>query len=99
MTYSFRSTELSAWRTTVTSGPHRTRDVGFPHAPGTLRRVEAVTTESRLRALLEATLAIGSESSLESLLLRLVNTAAELTSARYAALGVIDPTGRQLERF
>ena len=28
-----------------------------------------------------------------------VETAAELTSARYAALGVIDPSGSQLERF
>ena len=44
-------------------------------------------------------MAIGSESSLESLLLRLVTTAAELTEARYAALGVIDRTGRELERF
>src|SRR5204863_8234042 len=29
----------------------------------------------------------------------LVEAAAELTGARYAALGVIDPTGTQLERF
>jgi signal transduction histidine kinase len=57
------------------------------------------TTEGRLRALLDATMAIGSEVSLESLLLRLVTTAAELTGARYAALGVIDPSGRQLEQF
>jgi signal transduction histidine kinase len=57
------------------------------------------TTEARLRALLDATMAIGSESSLESLLLRLVTTASELTGARYAALGVIDRSGTQLERF
>ncbi len=64
------------------------------------RHVNAVpTTEGRLRALLEATLAIGSESSLESLLQRLVTTAAELTGARYAALGVIDRNGTELERF
>ncbi|MGZ8715667.1 MAG: GAF domain-containing protein [Gaiellaceae bacterium] len=62
--------------------------------------MEAVTpSESRLRALLEATVAIASDLSLESLLLRLVTTAAELTGARYGALGVIDPSGRQLERF
>ena len=68
--------------------------------PGTLPRMEAVTpSESRLRALLEATAAIASDLSLESLLLRLVTTAAELTGARYAALGVIDRSGRQLERF
>jgi GAF domain-containing protein len=44
-------------------------------------------------------MAIGSESSLESLLQRLVTTAADLTGARYAALGVIDRSGKQLEQF
>jgi signal transduction histidine kinase len=44
-------------------------------------------------------MAITSELSLESLLQRLVTTAAELTGARYAALGVIDRSGLQLERF
>ena len=44
-------------------------------------------------------MAIASDLSLDSLLLRLVTTAAELTGARYAALGVIDRSGRQLERF
>ncbi|MDX6487284.1 MAG: hypothetical protein QOF43_2437, partial [Gaiellaceae bacterium] len=53
----------------------------------------------RLRALIAATTAIASDLSLESLLQRLVTTAAELTGARYAALGVIDRSGRQLERF
>src|SRR5438105_15741661 len=62
--------------------------------------MKAVTSsESRLRALLEASTAISSELSLESLLQRLVTTAAALTGARYAALGVIDRSGRQLERF
>jgi signal transduction histidine kinase len=56
-------------------------------------------TEGRLRALLAASMAIGSELSLESLLQRLVTTAAELTGAQYAALGVIDPSGLQLESF
>jgi signal transduction histidine kinase len=56
-------------------------------------------SDSRLRALLEASMSIGSELSLESLLQRLVTTAAELTAARYAALGVIDRSGLQLERF
>ena len=44
-------------------------------------------------------MAITSELSLEALLQRLVSTAAELTGARYAALGVIDRNGTQLERF
>jgi signal transduction histidine kinase len=62
--------------------------------------MKAVTSsESRLRSLLETSMAITSELSLESLLQRLVVTASELTRARYAALGVIDPSGTQLERF
>ncbi|HEY3576710.1 MAG TPA: GAF domain-containing protein [Gaiellaceae bacterium] len=56
-------------------------------------------SEARLRALFEAGLAVSSELSLEALLRRLVETAAELTGARYAALGVIDATGSQLEQF
>ena len=55
--------------------------------------------EERLRALLVAGTEIASELSLEVLLQRLVATAAELTGARYAALGVIDRTGQQLEQF
>jgi len=55
--------------------------------------------ERRLRALVEAGMAITSELSLDALLQRLVEAAAELTGARYAALGVIGPTGTQLERF
>ena len=44
-------------------------------------------------------MALASELSLDSLLERLTEVAAELTDARYAALGVIDPTGSRLERF
>jgi signal transduction histidine kinase len=58
-----------------------------------------VPREDRLRALLEASTAIASELSLEALLQRLVATAADLTGARYAALGVIDRSGLQLEQF
>jgi two-component system, NarL family, sensor histidine kinase DevS len=61
--------------------------------------VEATSTENRLRALLDASMAIGSDLSLDSLLRRLIETAAELTGARYAALGVIDRGGTHLERF
>src|SRR5437773_1433197 len=57
------------------------------------------SSETRLRAVLEAGMAITSELSLETLLLRVVESAAALTGARYAALGVIDRTGSQLERF
>jgi signal transduction histidine kinase len=56
-------------------------------------------SEGRLRALFAAGLAVTSELSLEALLDRVVETAAELTGARYAALGVIDASGSQLEQF
>src|SRR4029450_1618298 len=39
------------------------------------------------------------ELSLDALLQRLVEAAAELTEARYAALRVIDPPGSELDRF
>ena len=55
--------------------------------------------EDRLRALVDAGVAIASELSLDALLQRLVEKAAELTGARYAALGVIDQSGSGLERF
>src|SRR5919109_3303385 len=53
----------------------------------------------RMRALLDAGVALSSELSLDALLQRIVETAAELTEARYAALGVIDRAGQGLERF
>jgi signal transduction histidine kinase len=53
----------------------------------------------RLRVLVEAGIALSSELSLDALLQRIVETAADLTGARYAALGVIDRSGRTLERF
>ena len=49
--------------------------------------------------LVDAGIALTSELSLDSVLQRLVETAAELTNARYAALGVIDRSGHGLERF
>ncbi len=62
--------------------------------------MDAVTpSESRLRALLDAGVSIASDLSLESLLDRLVAAAADLTGAKYAALGVIDRSGRELEQF
>src|SRR5512145_3321079 len=53
----------------------------------------------RMEALVDAGIALSSELSLDALLQRVVETAAELTEARYAALGVIDSSGRELERF
>jgi signal transduction histidine kinase len=53
----------------------------------------------RLRALVDSGILLSSELSLDALLQRIVEVAAELTSARYAALGVIDSSGQRLERF
>jgi signal transduction histidine kinase len=53
----------------------------------------------RLRGLVEAGIALSSELSLDDLLQKLAETAAALTGARYAALGVIDQSGTGLERF
>jgi two-component system, NarL family, sensor histidine kinase DevS len=55
--------------------------------------------EERFRQLVEAGIALGSELSLEELLRRLLEAAAAITGARYAALGVIDRNGRSPERF
>ncbi len=49
----------------------------------------------RLRVLVDAGIALSSELSLDALLQRIVETAAELTGARYAALGVIDQAGNR----
>jgi two-component system, NarL family, sensor histidine kinase DevS len=55
--------------------------------------------ETRWRRLIETGIAVTSELSLDALLQRIVDSAAQLTGAKYAALGVIDPSGRVLERF
>ena len=61
--------------------------------------IPLVSETDRLRGLIDAGIALGSELSLDDLLQKLVETAAALTGARYAALGVIDGTGTELERF
>ena len=58
-----------------------------------------VSEVKRLRAIVDAGVALASELSLDAVLQKIVEGAAELTGARYAALGVIDPSGRALERF
>ena len=65
-----------------------------------MTRMERATAQlDRLRLLVDAGIALSSELSLDVLLQRLTETAASLTGARYAALGVIDKTGQGLERF
>jgi signal transduction histidine kinase len=66
---------------------------------GAASRNEVAPEQARVRMLVDAGIALTSELSLDVLLQRLTEIAAELTDARYAALGVIGPSGRELERF
>jgi signal transduction histidine kinase len=52
-----------------------------------------------LRQLLDAVLTIGSDLDLPSMLRHIVQSAADLVDARYAALGVLDPTRTFLSEF
>jgi signal transduction histidine kinase len=56
-------------------------------------------TRDRVHSLLEAVLSVGRELDLTQALRRIVETAAVLVDARYAALGVIGPDGETLQEF
>jgi len=55
--------------------------------------------EDELRRLLEVGRTLVAELDLESVLQRVLDTARELTAARYAALGILDERKDELERF
>ena len=55
--------------------------------------------ETSLRRLVDIGISLSSELSLEALLRRIIETAVELTDARFGALGVIDRLGTGLEQF
>jgi signal transduction histidine kinase len=57
------------------------------------------TNQDQMRAVLDAAIAVTSELSLDAVLQRIVESAARLTDAKYAALGVIDQSGTGLENF
>jgi signal transduction histidine kinase len=57
------------------------------------------TGQEQLRSVVDAAIAVTSELSIEAVLQRIVEAAAELTGAQYAALGVIDQSGTGLESF
>jgi two-component system, NarL family, sensor histidine kinase DevS len=104
MIASFTGTLAVARRSAI--GASTDAESGFParckvHA-AILRTSAAVTMlreTDRLRALVETGIAINSELSLDGVLERIVEAAARVTGAHYAALGVIDPSGSGLERF
>ncbi|PZG95256.1 histidine kinase [Streptomyces sp. NTH33] len=56
-------------------------------------------TRDRVHSLLEAVLSVGRELDLEQALHSIVDAAATLVDAEYAALGVIGPDGRRLSAF
>ncbi|CAL9325914.1 GAF domain-containing protein [Streptomyces sp. SudanB182_2057] len=60
---------------------------------------EARGTRDRVHSLLEAVLSVGRELDLEQVLRSIVEAAAVLVDAEYAALGVIAPGGRTLSAF
>ncbi len=55
--------------------------------------------ETQLRRLLEVAKTLVSELDLEEVLHQVLDLARELTAARYAALGILDEEGQELERF
>src|SRR5215213_6639185 len=53
----------------------------------------------QLRRLLNAVMSVGSDLDLPTVLERIVQAARDLVGARYAALGVLDPSGTYLSEF
>lgn len=68
------------------------------HVVDTDGTVKGLAGDDRLDALLRAALELASEHDLDQILDRMVQCAASVARARYAALGVYDTTGR-IERF
>jgi len=58
-----------------------------------------VPAEVRLRRLIDVGRSLVAELDLEAVLRHVLDAARELTGAEYAALGVLDPDQRELERF
>ena len=65
----------------------------------TVARGAVPARETRLERLIEVGRALVAELNLEALLQAVLEAARELTGARYAALGVLDESRRELERF
>lgn len=67
--------------------------------PRTAPQKPVPISEDRLKTLIEVGLLLTSELSLDGVLQRLADYSANLIGARYAAIGVLDATGRELEAF
>lgn len=61
--------------------------------------MESTVTLEEMRRLLDAVVDVGAGLDLQEILSRVVEAATELADAEFGALGVLDPTGTQLEDF
>ena len=61
--------------------------------------IDPAPRDDRIEQLVLAGLALTSEASLDGVLARVAEIAADVIGARYAAIGVLAPDGRALERF
>jgi len=101
----------SATRGTAASEQHREVHPWFPATTGyasdtvansdgeQLAPGRTVLSQEQLARLLAVGRALVSELDLEAVLNQVLGTARELTSARYAALGILDERKNELERF
>jgi signal transduction protein with GAF and PtsI domain len=64
-----------------------------------LETIPAISTQRRLERLVVTTSGLVAEVSIDGVLKQVVRAAAELIGAHYAAVGVLAPDGRLLERF
>lgn len=55
--------------------------------------------EARLRRLVEAAVIVSGDLDVETILHRVLEAARDITDARYAALGILDESKKELERF
>lgn len=69
------------------------------HLGADIARRHAEDVQARMASLVDASLALGQELSLDALLTRIVQSAREVLGARYAALGVLDATRTELAEF
>ncbi len=70
-----------------------------PGTERTSRRLASDLDEPRLRLLLEIGRSVFADLDLEVILANVLRSARELTGARYAAVGILAPDRRSLERF
>ena len=64
-----------------------------------MTRASSVRSSHQMQALMQASLALTTEPSLERVLQKIAEVARDVLRARYAALGVIDEGGAGLSQF